>query len=88
MVFLSSFNNENNADLKIDSKTLNNNADQKPDTAKPSTNLSANKIIHALITNRNKPKVTMVAGNVKKTKSGRTNMFNNEITTATIIAEV
>ena len=72
----------------MDSKTLNNNADQKPDTAKPSINLSANKIIHALITNKNKPKVTMVAGKVKNIKSGRTNMFNNEITIATIIADV
>lgn len=88
MVFLSSFNNENNADLKIDSKILNKKAQKNPLTAKPSTNLSANKIIHALITNRNKPKVTMVAGNVKKIKSGRTNIFSNEITTATIIAEV
>ena len=88
MVFLSSFNNENNADLKTDSKTLNNSAQKNPSTAKPSTNLSANKMIHALITNRNKPKVTMVAGNVKNIKSGRTNIFNNEITTATIIAEV
>ena len=43
--FSSSFNKENNADLKIDSKMLKNNADQKPETAKPSTNLSANKII-------------------------------------------
>ncbi len=85
--FLSSFNKENNADLKIDSKMLKNNADQKPETAKPSTNLSANKIIQALITNKNKPKVTMVAGKVKKIKSGRTNIFNSDITTATIIAD-
>ena len=59
---------------------------KNPDTAKPSTNLSANKIIIALITNRNKPKVTIVAGKVKKTKSGRTNIFNSAITTATIMA--
>ena len=72
----------------MDSKTLNNNADQKVETTKPPTKFPANKIIHALITNKNKPKVTMVAGKVKKIKSGRTNIFNNEITTATIIAEV
>lgn len=72
----------------MDSNTLNNNADQKVETAKPSTRFPANKIIQAFITNRNKPKVTMVAGNVKNIKSGRTNIFNNEITTATIIAEV
>ena len=85
--FLSSFNNENNADLKTDSKTLNNKAQKKFLTVKLSTNLSANKIIQALITNRNKPKVTMVAGKVKNTKSGRTNIFSSEITIATIIAD-
>lgn len=88
MDFLSSFNKENNADLKIDSKILKNSAAKNPETAKPSTNLSANNIIHALITNRNNPKVTIVAGKVKKIKSGRTNIFSNEITMATIIAEV
>ena len=66
---------------------LKNNAAQNPETAKPSTNLSANKIIQALITNKNNPKVTIVAGSVKKIKSGRTNIFSKEITTATIIAE-
>ncbi len=71
----------------MDSETLNNKAAKKPETAKPSINLSANKIMHALITKRNNPKVTIVAGNVKKTKSGRTNIFNKETTTATIIAE-
>ena len=86
--FLSSFSKENKADLKIDSKTLNNRAAKKPDTAKPLTKLLANKMIHALITNKNKPKVTIVAGNVKNIMSGRINIFNNEITTATIIAEV
>ncbi len=83
---VSSFNNENNADLKTDSKTLNNSAAKNPETAKPSTNLSANNIMQALITKINKPKVTIVAGNVKKIKSGLTNMFSNDITTATIIA--
>ena len=66
---------------------LKNKAAQNPETAKPSTNLSANKIIQALITNKNNPKVTIVAGSVKKIKSGRTNIFSKEITTATIIAE-
>ncbi len=86
--FLSSFSKENNADLKMDSNILNSNAHQKLETAKPSTNLSANKIIQALITNKNNPKVTMVAGKVKKIKIGRTNIFNSDITTATIIAEI
>jgi len=66
---------------------LKNKAAQKPETVNPSTNLSANKMIQALITNKNSPKVTIVAGNVKKIKSGRINIFNNAITTATIIAE-
>lgn len=70
----------------MDNNTLNNKAVKKPETAKPSINLSANKTITALITKRNKPKLTIVAGSVKNTKSGRTNIFNKEITTATIIA--
>ena len=49
--------------------------------------MSANKIIIALITNRNKPNVTIVAGNVKKINKGFTTIFSNAITTATIIAE-
>lgn len=49
--------------------------------------MSANKIIIALITKRNKPNVTIVAGNVKKINKGFTNIFSNAITTATIIAE-
>ena len=43
---------------------------KKPETSNPSTNWSANKTIHALITKRNKPKVIMVAGRVKKIKGG------------------
>ena len=50
--------------------------------------MSANKIIIALITNRNKPNVTIVAGNVKKINKGFTTIFSNAITTATIIAEI
>ena len=71
----------------MDNNMLKNSAIKNPDTAKPSISLSANKIIQALITNKNKPNVIKVAGSVKKTKSGRTNMFSKEITTATIIAE-
>ena len=66
---------------------LNNKAAKNPFTAKPSTNLFANKIIHAFITKRNRPNVTIVAGKVKKIKSGRTNIFSSAITTATIIAD-
>lgn len=70
----------------MDSKMLKKKAAKNPETAKPSTNLSANNIIIAFITKRNKPKVTMVAGNVKKIKSGLTNKFNKAITTASIKA--
>lgn len=87
-MFLSSFNSENKKDLNIDNKTLNNSAVKNPLTAKPDTNLLANNIITALITNKNNPKVTMVAGNVKNTNNGRTNIFSNEITTATITAVI
>lgn len=87
-MLLVSFNKENNADLNIESKMLKNNAAQKPETVKPSTNLSAKIIITALITKINKPKVTRVAGNVKKIKSGLTTMFSNAITIATIIADI
>ena len=65
---------------------LNNKAVKNPLTAKPPTRFPATKIITALITNKNKPKVTMVAGNVKNISKGRTNILSNEITTATKIA--
>lgn len=55
-------------------------------TEKPSISLSANKIIKALITNKNNPNVTMVIGKVKITKIGFTSKFNTDNTTATIIA--
>ncbi len=71
----------------MDSKILNNKAEKNPETAKPDTNLSASKIIMALITKINKPKVTSVAGKVKKISNGLTTIFNNAITTATIIAD-
>ena len=73
--------------IKTDNKILNNNAVKNPVTSKPSTSWSANKIMHALITKRNNPKVIMVAGKVKKIKSGRTNIFRSDITTATIIED-
>lgn len=55
-------------------------------TEKPSINLSANKIINALIINRNKPKVTTVIGSVKITNMGFTNTFNIAKTIATMMA--
>ena len=72
----------------MDNRTLNIKAVQILLTANPSTNLSANKIINALIISKNKPKVTMVIGNVSITKSGLTQTFNNAKTMATIKAVV
>lgn len=45
-------------------------------------------MIMALITNRNNPMVTIVAGSVIKTKTGLRNIFSNPITTATHKADV
>ena len=73
-------------DLNTESKMLNNSAVKNPLTAKPLTRLPANKIIIAFITKRNKPKETIVAGKVKNTNKGLTNILSKEITTATIIA--
>ena len=48
--------------------------------------LSANRIINALITKRNRPKVIIVIGNVKIIKIGFTNKFRIDKTIATIMA--
>ena len=85
---MSSFNIENKKDCSKDNNKLNSNAIQKPLTVKPSIKLFAIKIIHALITNRNKPKVITVIGKVKMIKIGLTIMFSNPRTIATITAEV
>ena len=55
-------------------------------TENPSINLSANKMIKALIINRNNPKVTIVIGKVKITKTGFTNTFRTAKTKATTMA--
>lgn len=55
-------------------------------TENPSINLSANKIITAFITSRNKPNVKMVIGKVKTIKIGFTMRFKTDNTTATKIA--
>jgi ABC-type branched-subunit amino acid transport system substrate-binding protein len=63
---------------------LNRIAVQILDTPKPSINLSANIIINALITNKNKPKVKMVIGKVKIIRIGFTKTFKMAKTIATI----
>lgn len=59
---------------------------KKPSTWKVGTNWSVKRIITALITNKNNPKVKMVAGKVKNINNGLTNMFKRAITAATKIA--
>lgn len=61
-------------------------AHQKLATPNPSINLSASNIIKALITSKNKPRVRMVAGNVKRISNGFTKTFKMAKTMATIIA--
>lgn len=65
---------------------LKNKAVQNVSTAKPPTILVHSSIIMAFITNKNKPKVMNVTGNVKITKIGFIKRFNNPRTTATITA--
>jgi hypothetical protein len=55
-------------------------------TENPSINLLARRIINALITNKNSPKVRIVIGKVKITKMGFTIKFKIDKTTATKIA--
>ena len=73
-------------DWKKESKRLNSKAIQNPDTANPSTRLSASIIIKALITNKNRPNVIIVIGNVKMINIGFTINLSKASTTATIIA--
>lgn len=53
-------------------------AHQNPSTLNPFTISDAIKTIAALITNRKKPSVNNVIGNVKKINTGLTNTFNRE----------
>ena len=63
-------------------------AHQKPSTLKPSINLSANKIISALITKRKSPNVITVIGKVSKTKIGFITAFRHAKTRAKMMAVV
>lgn len=57
-------------------------------TLNPSTSLEHNKIINALMTNKNNPNVTIVTGKVNITNIGLINILSNPKTTATIKAVV
>ena len=72
----------------MDNKMLKSRAVQNPLTPNPSINLSASKMIHALITSKNNPNVTIVMGMVRITKMGFKMAFNNAKTTATMMAAV
>jgi len=73
-------------DCKIESNILNNNAENILVTVKPLIKYPAINIMNALMINRNKPKVTIVSGIVKKINSGRTEVFRIPRTIATIMA--
>ena len=68
---------------QIDNSKLKSKACQNPATWKPLIKLSDIKIIVALITNKNKPKVNTVTGIVKNIKIGFKNVFKKAITIAT-----
>ena len=70
----------------MDNRILKSKAVQKLETPNPSINLSAKRIMSALMTNKNKPNVKMVTGNVNMTKMGFTNKFRIAKTMATIKA--
>ena len=53
-----------------DNSKLNNSAHQNPSTVTPSINLSANKMMRALITKRKRPSVMMVTGKVSMISKG------------------
>lgn len=71
------------SDWQKDKTTLNSSALQKFSTAKPGTSSSQSNIITALITNRNSPKVNIVAGSVKSINTGFTKILSNPKTSAT-----
>ena len=73
--------------FKIDMKIAISRADPKPSMINPSPiTVFVSKSISALTTNKNRPSVTIVAGNVKKTKIGRTIIFANANTILARIA--
>jgi len=73
-------------DCDIDNIKLKINAVQNVSTLNPPTILSHNNMINALTTNKNKPSVSIVAGNVNITKIGLIKILSKPKTTATIMA--
>lgn len=70
-------------DCNNDNRILNNKAVQKVSTLNPPTILEHNKMINALMANKNNPNVRMVTGNVNNINIGLMNTFNNPKTIAT-----
>ena len=70
-------------DCEIDNTTLKSSAVQKESTLNPPTILVHNKMIIALITNKNNPKVKTVNGSVNNTNIGFIKTLSNPNTTAT-----
>jgi hypothetical protein len=73
-------------DWQIERIMLKIKAVQNESTLNPPTIFEHNKIMTALITNRNKPNENIVAGNVNRIKIGFTNRLSKPKTTATIKA--
>jgi hypothetical protein len=64
----------NKEDIKL-RMMLKSKAHQKPSTTNPGTILPMSMMIKALITNRNRPRVTMVTGIVRNIRTGRRNVL-------------
>lgn len=73
----------NKTDCERDNIMLKSKAVQKVSTLNPPTILAHSKMITALITSKNNPKVRIVNGNVKMTNIGFIKTLNNPKTTAT-----
>lgn len=74
--------------MRIDNNRPKINAHRKPSIEIPETKLSARRIIITLITNRKRPNVIIVRGNVKIISSGLTRKLSTANTNAKIIAVV
>lgn len=74
------------SDETNESNKLNSTAHQKPSTLNPVISLSAIQIINAFMTNKNKPSVNKVIGNVRRIRIGFIIAFSTARTIATLIA--
>lgn len=84
--FRSSFSFLSIADVMIDRIILKSKAHQKLSRANPSTILLASNTINVFTTNKKRPSVINVTGNVNRINNGLTNIFSNANTRANINA--